>query len=377
MKKTLALLALSTLIISSNAGTDSFNDDVIEAKSLNNITEESLSNLPMKKIMLYPQYTVRLNDANANKKLEEEKPLEAEVAVAYNPKEIGILIKWKDETKSVQPAMTTTKFGDGVSVQFPIKYGKGTTLSYIGMGDTKHPVMVYLKKAVEGRDYQKAFIAEGFGSLTEISEKGYTFTMKYDDANKQWIAFIKKPLKTADLNLASGLVPVAFAIWDGDSLNRDGNKLITNWKFIKMDKMKVDPNYLKYVSWGYGDIGNPERGKELMIQNGCNGCHRFADQTAAPEGLAPNLSKIGGYSNPAYLRESIVNPNDVVIRNLNINRHYNKAAEKDKNGAYPNNDMYTWYIKDDKGNITSKMPPYAQLSEQDLKDIVAYLKTLK
>ncbi|HEV09266.1 MAG TPA: c-type cytochrome, partial [Sulfurihydrogenibium azorense] len=39
--------------------------------------------------------------------------------------------------------------------------------------------------------------------------------------------------------------------------------------------------------------------------------------------------------------------------------------------------MYTWYIKDDKGNITSKMPPYAQLSEQDLKDIVAYLKTLK
>ncbi|MDM7273960.1 ethylbenzene dehydrogenase-related protein [Sulfurihydrogenibium azorense] len=377
MKKALSLLALSTLVISSNAGVDKFEDDVIEAKQIANISEEGLLSLPTKKITLYQQYTVALNDANAKKLVEEQKPVEAEVAVGYNQKEIGILIKWKDETKSVQPAMTTNKYGDGVSVQFPIKYGKGTTLAYIGMGDSKHPVMTYLKKAVEGKDYQKAFIAEGFGSLTEIQEKGYTFTMKYDDANKQWIAFIKKPIKTPDLNLASGMVPVSFAIWDGNSLNRDGNKVISNWKFIKMGNAKVDPNYLKYISWGYGEIGNPARGKELMIQNGCNGCHRFADQTAAPEGLAPNLSKIGGYSNPAYLKESIVNPNDVVIRNLNINRHYNKAAGPDKNGAYPNNDMYTWYIKDDKGNITSKMPPYAHLSEQDLKDMVAYLKTLK
>ncbi len=376
MKKTLSLLALSTLIISSNAGTDSFNDDVIEAKQISKITEESLKSIPSKKITLYQQYTVHLNDANANKIAEDQKPLDAEVSIGYNQKEIGILIKWQDETKSIQPAMTTNKFGDGVSVQFPIKYGKGTTLAYIGMGDTKHPVMTYLKKAVEGKDYQKAFIAEGFGSLTEVNEKGYTFTMKYDDTNKQWIAFIKKPIKTPELNLASGLVPISFAIWDGDSLNRDGNKLISNWKFIKMEKMKVDPSYLKYVSWGYGE-GNPERGKELMIQNGCNGCHRYADQTTAPEDLAPNLSKIGGYSNPIYLKESIVNPNDVVIRNLNINRHYNKSAEKDKNGSYPNNDMYTWYMKDNKGNITSKMPPYPHLSDQDLKDIVAYLRTLR
>jgi complex iron-sulfur molybdoenzyme family reductase subunit gamma len=39
--------------------------------------------------------------------------------------------------------------------------------------------------------------------------------------------------------------------------------------------------------------------------------------------------------------------------------------------------MYTWYIKDDKGKLQSKMPPFAHLSEKDVADIVAYLKTLK
>ncbi len=375
MKKHLTLLALSSLVVISNANTESFNDDLIEAKQVTKIDESTLSSIETKKITLYPQYTVQLNDKNANEKLKNTKPIEAEIGVVYNQKDIGVVIKWKDDTKSVQPSRTTNKFGDGVSVEFPTVYGKGKTLPYIGMGDSTHPVIVYLKKAVEGKDYQKSFISEGFGTMTEIQEK-YNFTMKYDDNKKEWTALLIKPLKTQDLTI-SGLVPVAFAVWDGDSLNRDGNKMISNWKFIKLGKSQPDPSYLKYISYGYGEIGNPKRGKELMIQNGCNGCHRFDDQTSAPEGLAPNLSKIGGYSNPVYLKESIINPNDVVIKNLNINRHYNKSADKDKNGAYPNNDMYTWYIKGEKGKLQSKMPPFSHLSEQDINDIVAYLKTLK
>lgn len=373
MKK-LTILALSALAITSNAGTDTFNDDILEAKKLSKIDTKSLESAPTKKVVLYPQYSVLLNDKNANEILKNTEPIQAEVAVGYNQKEIGILIKWKDETKSIQPTLTTNKYGDAVAVQFPTVYGKGKTLAYIGMGDSNHPVMVYLKKAVEGKEYKKSFISEGFGTMTEVEEKGYSFTMQYDDSTKEWKAVIVKPLKTPNLNLASGIIPVAFAVYDGDSLNRDGNKRISSWKFIKI---KSDPAYEKYISWGYGEIGDPVRGKELMVQNGCNACHRYADQNIAPEGLAPNLSKIGGYSNPIYLKESIVNPSDVVIKNLNINRHYNKAAERDKIGAYPNNDMYTWYIKDDKGNLQSKMPPYSHLSEKDMADMVAYLKTLK
>lgn len=49
MKKALSLLALSTLVISSNAGVDKFEDDVIEAKQIANISEEGLLSLPTKK----------------------------------------------------------------------------------------------------------------------------------------------------------------------------------------------------------------------------------------------------------------------------------------------------------------------------------------
>jgi complex iron-sulfur molybdoenzyme family reductase subunit gamma len=91
--------------------------------------------------------------------------------------------------------------------------------------------------------------------------------------------------------------------------------------------------------------------------------------------VAPNLSNIGVIANAVYLKESIVNPNDVVIKNLNINRHYNKSAKPDKFRAYPNNDTYQWYIVVN-GKKQSKMPPYGHLSEQDIKDLVSFLKTL-
>jgi hypothetical protein len=62
MKKKLTLFTISALVLSSNAGTDNFNDDVLEAKQLSKIDAQSLSSVPAKKIVLYPQYSVRLND---------------------------------------------------------------------------------------------------------------------------------------------------------------------------------------------------------------------------------------------------------------------------------------------------------------------------
>ncbi len=330
-----------------------------------------------KKVFLYPQISVRLNDKNANKLIPKKKLLSALVKVAYNDRDIAVYIRWKDETPSVQTVYDTNRFADGVSIEFPNRFGKGITLPYVGMGDENHPVTVYLQKTVEGRDYQKVFISEGFGSLTEIKEPA-DIQMKYNEKTKEWTAVFKRPLKTENSNLKAGLVPVAFAIWDGSKYERDGNKSLSKWKFIKLKKFPLDKEYLDYVSWGYpaSKLGNPERGKKVALQNGCAACHRFDDQKTAPVGMAPNLSDIGGIAVPVYLKESIVNPNDVVIRNLNPNRHYNKYAKPDKFKAYPNNDMYQWYMVVN-GKKQSKMPPFSHLSEQDLKDLIAYLSTLK
>ncbi|WP_456401081.1 ethylbenzene dehydrogenase-related protein [Persephonella sp.] len=397
MKRTLlaGLLSLSLLSLSDDSIANEknfFKYEVINGKYV----KEEITGDPEDKVWktargkdvyLYPQISVRLNDKKANKLIPKKKRVTARVKVVYNDKDLAVYIRWKDSTPSVQSTFTTTGFGDGVSVQFPKKFGKGISLPYIGMGDEDHPVTVYLQKNVEGKDYEKVFISEGFGSLTEIELGDVEINMKYNEENKEWTAVIKRPLKTDIDNLKYGLVPIAFAIWDGEKYERDGNKVLSRWKFIKLNKFGVDEEYVKYVSWGvpYLDwykkdrketLGDPKRGKKLAIENGCNSCHRFDDQRMAPVGYAPDLSNIGVITNVIYLKESIINPNDVIVRNLNINRHYNKSAEPDKFKAYPNNDMFQWYITID-GKKQSKMPPFDYLSEEDLNDLIAYLKTLR
>lgn len=357
------LLGCSILVFA-----DSFEDELINVKK---VSKFDINAVEFKRVDVYPQTTVRLNDKN----VKNGPTSQLEVGSLATPKELFVVIRWKDETLSVQPKLTTDRYADGVSIQFPVSYGKGKSLPYIGMGNEKNPVVVYLRKMVEGRDYVKSFVSEGFGSLTEVSDGTYNLTMDYDKDKKEYTAIFKKIIKPADTK--TGIIPVSFAVWDGDSLNRGGKKNISSWKFLKIDGVNPDKTYISYISWGYGNLGDPVRGKELMAQNGCNGCHNYADQNNAPVDLAPNLSKVGGYSNPVYLKESILNPSSVVIRNLNINRHYDRSQPADKNGAYPNNEIYSWYTKDEKGNKNSKMPPYSHLSEKDVDDIVSYLKTLR
>ena len=385
--KTALLGVVSTVLITKVADADVktfFKYEVLPSKKIQQTVpstpeDELWSMVPGKYVYLYPQISVRLTDAKANKIIPKKILQKALVKVVYNNKNIAVYIEWKDKTPSIQPLYTSNAFADGVSVEFPNEFGRGKTLPYIGMGDLSHPVTVYLQKTVAGRDYEKTFIAEGFGSLTEIKENGVSMEMKYNKAERKWTAVIKRPLKTENSDLRAGLVPIAFAIWDGSQYERDGNKSLSRWKFIRLKDYQIDKEYLSYISWGdmIHKEGNPKRGKQLTIQNGCNACHRYDDQNTAPQDMAPNLSNIGGIAHAPYLRDSIVNPNDVIIRNLNPNRHYNKFVKPDKTGAYPNNDMYTWYVKTADGKIQSKMPSFAHLSEQDIKDIVAYLKTLR
>ena len=386
-KISLGVLALASITFAEGKESGFFKYEVIKGQFINGEipltpSAKEWSGAKEQTVYLYPQVSVRLNDKKANSLIPKKERIEAKVKVLYNSKNIAVYIKWKDDTPSIQPVYDTDAFGDGVSVEFPNKFGKGTTLPYIGMGDENHPVTVYLKKNVAGRDYQKTFISEGFGSLTETKENGVQIKMSYK--NGEWTAIFKRPLKTDNSNLSAGLVPVAFAIWDGNKYERDGNKALSRWKFIRLDKYPLDNEYLKYVSWGtpYGDwkekgkdIGDAKRGEQLFQQNGCTGCHRAGKYNTAMAGMAPNLSDIGGIANAVYLKESILNPSDVVIRNLNPNRHYNKSAKPDKFKAYPNNDMYTWYMNIN-GKKQSKMPPFTHLKEQDVKDIIAFLKTL-
>jgi mono/diheme cytochrome c family protein len=63
--------------------------------------------------------------------------------------------------------------------------------------------------------------------------------------------------------------------------------------------------------------GDPEAGKQVFSQSGCNGCHTF-EAAGSTSQTGPDLDKLAEYADKAgqpvdeFVRESIVSPNDYV-----------------------------------------------------------------
>jgi len=344
-------------------------------------------------IHLYPQTTVTMNDKKANEINKNAKAKEARVKAIYDGKNIAFLLEWPDGTKSVQQGYRSDIYGDGFAIQLPVNYKDPKKLPYIGMGSEGRPVVIHLQKAVQPiyepngngnvgdqqnvlsknkfgkdieaynekvsklavKDYQRSFISEGFRSMTEIKDGSEKFSADMSYGNNTWKGTVIRPLKDSYLNL-KGSFPVAFAAWDGSKLNRDGLKLLSSWIPVKLVGQSGGN---KLVSELTAPVkGDAKNGKNLVMQNGCMGCH-YIPGMSAPGYMAPGLANIGGYATAAYLRESIVDPNAVVVPGYNRNAHPNTP----------------WYNEVD-GKRQSTMPPYP-LDDKSLDDMVAYLKTLK
>ena len=385
----LALLLAFFMSFSSSVFAESFKEHIIKGHYVNSTIKtdnHEWGEAPTHKVAMNQQTTINLNLKVANKHLETAKPFDANVQVLYNEKEMGIKISWKDNTYSTVGLIEPGVFGDSVAVQFPRKYGKGISLPFIGMGDNKHLVHLHFQRATpqdkEDRKleerFQHEFLAAGLGSLTRQT-KNSTMKMLYDKEKQTWNAFVIRKFQNAHSNLKGSLIPTAFAIWNGAKYERGGNKALSKWKFIELEKRKkANSSWLKYLSYGYPteDLGSIENGKKLVEQS-CLFCHNTRESKKAMVGMAPDLSNIGARSHPQYLEESITKVDDVIVGHNNINAHYSKGGKQDKHGAYPNNEMYTWFRKD-KGVKYSKMPNLSALIKgQELRDVVAYLMTLK
>jgi len=345
-------------------------------------------------VILYPQTTIRMNDKKAHMANKVVHAKKATVKALYDGKKIAFLLEWPDGTKSVQKGYQSDVYGDGFAVQFPVHYDHPKTLPYIGMGSEGRPVIIHLKKAVQAvfepngdgdvgmqqnvlskpyfgdavgkyqdevakravKNYRRAFISEGFRSMTEIKDGSETFSADMKYTGKGWRGAVTRPLRDIYLNLDNGAFPVAFAAWDGARLNRDGLKLLSSWVPVRLEGKTGGEALIKELTADpKGDIAN---GKALVEQNGCTGCH-YIPGMSMPSFMAPGLANIGGYSTTAYLKESLVDPSAVVVPGYNRNAHPNTP----------------WYSVAD-GKRQSAMPPYP-LDEKSLNDMVAYLKTLK
>ncbi len=347
-------------------------------------------------VILYPQTTIKMNDRDANELNANNRAKKAKVKAIYDGKNISFLIKWKDDSHSIQEGYSSTTYADGFAMQFPTNTTSVTKLPYIGMGSKGRAVVVHLQKAVgliyepDGNkdvyyqvnennqnvfgedlqkytdevikkatnDYQRVFISEGFRTMTQIKDGSETGNMQMIYKNGYWRGTLSRPLKSTYLDIDQGAFPIAFATWDGDKKNRDGLKLLSSWIGVKLVAKSGGDKLISVLETQ--SKGNVSNGEKVALEN-CAACHKYGKTNMAPDFMAPDLSNIGGYSTKEYLMESIVKPSAVVVAGYNRNAHKN----------------FSWYEVDEKGNRTSTMPSYDWLDKKSRDDLVAFFKSLK
>ncbi|BCD68902.1 ethylbenzene dehydrogenase-related protein [Nitratiruptor sp. YY09-18] len=349
-------------------------------------------------VAVYPQSTIKLNDKKALELNKDAKAKIVQVAAFTDGKDVAIIMRWPDKSKDIFKGYKSDIYPDGFAVQFAANAKDPQKLPYIGMGSDGRPVEIVLRKAYGqgvyepngkgdvahqvnehnvnafGKDlkkyekevkklgvrpYQKVFISEGFRSMTEIKDGSAKVRtdMHYVGKRSMWGGMVVKPVKDAYSQPTKNELAVAIAVWDGKELQRDGLKRLSSWIAVKLPGAKNSTLEEVVTEKAKGDVAN---GKKEFETN-CASCHRDRNFQNAPLYMAPGLENIGGQTTAAYIRESILEPNAVIVPGYNRNAHPN----------------FAWYTVDDKGNRTSTMPPFNYLDKKVVEDIVAYLQTQK
>lgn len=295
------------------------------------------------KIILYPQVSARPKNTR-------RETIAAAIKALYNEKELALYIEWPDARRSANRGVG--EFADALAVQFPVHYGVGIPLPYVGMGDSGHPVGVWLWRA-DGS--VETLAAEGFGSMDAQPSDGVHARGFWKEG--VWRVVVKRTLEkpTADYAVEiipskQNLTPVAFAIWNGDEDQRDGSKLLSSWRFLRLERAKTDPGYVKSLVRAPRKKGDPKKGRALMEKEGCVDCHTYPGSKEKSE-AGPDLSYAGGIHRPEYLLESLKKPSSIIV---------------------PGN----YYFTMENGKKISIMPE-TDLSDSDVYHLLEYLKTLR
>ncbi len=270
------------------------------------------------------------------------------VRAQYGARTVALHLEWADDKPAKDRGIG--RFADGAAVQWPVRYGSSATLPYIGMGHTGAPVALWFWR---GDGSVETLAAEGFGTLSAQPPDGVKARGAWKGG--AWRVVFTRPLVASGERRISiapvklGLVPVAFAVWSGDAAERNGLKRLSAWQVLRFEKSKVDAAYARQLS-EVAAAGDAERGKRLMSEKGCAACHSFPANSVKPR-IGPDLTYAGGLHSASYLLESLLEPSSIVVPGKG-------------------------YYMEQGGRKVSLMPPLAA-SDAELRDIMAYLKTLR
>jgi DMSO reductase family type II enzyme heme b subunit len=332
---------------------------------------------PATRVVVAAQRTLGLPDRDAQAGLADPAPGAVVVRAVATPTTLAVRVEWSDPTDD-RTTDETDRYGDAVALQVPLSFGAGRRLPYIGMGDAGASVLVHMARATPaGPPVTRDIVAAGYGSGTRAPSLRWMQTsLSRQTKTPGWRATFVRPLATAEHALDGGLVPLAFAVWDGARHQRGGHKLLSSWRVLRLPGRAVDAAFLDELAFGYhdGDVGDPARGKGF-VDAVCVSCHRIGDKAMAPVDLAPELTHVGVLSTYGYLRDSLLAPSLVLVPDHNRNRHQARGAPALAHGAWANAPLGAFAVVDAAGRAQSTMPAFA-LPKEQLADVIAYLKTL-
>ena len=296
--------------------------------------------------------------------------INGKVKALHNGKHIAFLIEYSSGDRFVQRELTPS-FTHAFAFQFPKSMTKNSRLPYIYMGDPKHPVIVHFigqnrevsdMNGTNGEGivnfvsepifYERNFISSGFGVLSEIATDLF---MDAIYSNGRWRILLVRPLEDENMSLSTGVFPVSLSIWENIGELRRETRYSSAWIGVRlMGQGGGDELVAKLQEKAKGD---PQRGKALAIEH-CASCHQFPGVEFAHPAKAPRLHRVGAMNTLEYINSSILNPEEVVVPNLN------------QNAVFP------WFKRNESGEKISEMPSFNRLTKEDKEDIATYLQGL-
>lgn len=187
----------------------------------------------------------------------------------HNGKDVAFLMEWQDAT--VNESLTPGVFRDGAAVALPV----GDAPAFFCMGQLDHYVNIWhwkadwqsdvdrrAARAKESKRKRKGprrfeviprrpssvedLIGGGFSTLTSKQRQG-RIKGQAEWKRGLWRVVMKRPLTIEgdDLENEAKLIPgrlqaVAFAVWNGENKERNGQKAVASWMQLQIDPVKPE-----------------------------------------------------------------------------------------------------------------------------------------
>ncbi len=153
-----------------------------------------------------------------------------------------VRMRWKDSSEDRQT--TVDKFRDGAAIEFALN---GFDTSYMMGSGPEKPVNIWYWHP--DRDQVEDLIAAGYGTTSNLPEQEVTAQSQYavrgNDRDNEWHVVMSRKLGVSGNNqvgLHAGTIPVAFAVWQGEEGQRDGNKRVShNWILVDAEPAAPPP----------------------------------------------------------------------------------------------------------------------------------------